>query len=153
MVLSTSAEWIPNSPYIPESTAPVFPCAEDVSFILTVSGTNELIEGNTKRDPAQSESGPFSVSAALSTTLWSHAITFLSHLGTAPHLTHILHDGAAEDDNAYIAEVPELAGCMADGSTAKDDLHNVEQIIQEWIDTARELGREIPDPKGRLRYA
>ena len=59
----------------------------------------------------------------------------------------------SEDDNPYIAEVPELAGCMADGASAKDALHNVEQIIKEWIETAQELGREIPEPKGRLRYA
>ena len=59
----------------------------------------------------------------------------------------------SHEDEAYIAEVPELAGCMADGPTAKEALHNVEQIIQEWIETARELGREIPEPKGRLRYA
>lgn len=59
----------------------------------------------------------------------------------------------SEDDNAYIAEVPELAGCMADGVTAEDALHNVEQIVKEWIETAQELGREIPEPKGRLRYA
>ena len=59
----------------------------------------------------------------------------------------------SEEDSAYIAEVPELAGCMADGSTAKEALQNVEQIAQEWIETARELGREIPKAKGRLRYA
>ena len=59
----------------------------------------------------------------------------------------------SEEDNAFIAEVPELAGCMADGATAKDALHNVEQIITEWIETAQELGRSIPAPKGRLRYA
>ena len=59
----------------------------------------------------------------------------------------------SEEDNAYIAEVPELAGCMADGATAKDALRNVEQIIQEWIETAQELGRSISAPKGRLRYA
>lgn len=59
----------------------------------------------------------------------------------------------SDEDNAYIAEVPELAGCMADGETAKDALHNVEQIIEEWIETARELGRDIPQPKGRLKYA
>ena len=59
----------------------------------------------------------------------------------------------SHEDEAYIAEVPELAGCMADGPTAKEALHNVEQIIQEWIETALELGREIPEPKGRLRYA
>lgn len=57
------------------------------------------------------------------------------------------------DDNAYIAEVPELAGCMADGATAKDALHNVEQIAAEWIETAQALGRDIPEPKGRLLYA
>ena len=59
----------------------------------------------------------------------------------------------SEEDGAYIAEVPELAGCMADGSTAGEALRNVEQIAREWIGTARELGREIPEPKGRLRYA
>ncbi len=59
----------------------------------------------------------------------------------------------SEEDNAYIAEVPELAGCMADGTTAKEALQNVEQIAQEWIETAQELGRPIPEPKGRLKYA
>lgn len=59
----------------------------------------------------------------------------------------------SEEDSAYIAEVPELAGCMADGETAKDALHNVEIIIEEWIETAQQLGRSIPAPKGRLRYA
>lgn len=59
----------------------------------------------------------------------------------------------SEEDGAYIAEVPELAGCMADGATAKDALHNVEQIAQEWIEAAQELGRDVPEPKGRLRCA
>ena len=59
----------------------------------------------------------------------------------------------SEEDGAYIAEVPELAVCMADGPTAKEALQNVEQIAQEWIETAQELGREIPKAKGRLRYA
>ena len=59
----------------------------------------------------------------------------------------------SEEDNAYIAEIPELAGCMADGSTAKEALHNVEQIALEWIETALELGRPVPEPRGRLRYA
>jgi predicted RNase H-like HicB family nuclease len=57
------------------------------------------------------------------------------------------------DDNAYIAEVPELAGCMADGATYQDALANAEIVIQEWLETARELGRAIPEPKGRLIYA
>jgi predicted RNase H-like HicB family nuclease len=57
------------------------------------------------------------------------------------------------EDNEFIAEVPELPGCMADGATYREALENVEQIAQEWIETARELGREIPVPKGKLIYA
>jgi len=52
------------------------------------------------------------------------------------------------DDNAIIAEVPELAGCMADGQTYEEALQQVGIVIQEWIDTAKSLGREIPAPKG-----
>lgn len=59
----------------------------------------------------------------------------------------------SEADGAYIAEVPELAGCMADGPTAQEALTNVEQIAREWIETAQELGREVPTPRGRLRHA
>jgi len=59
----------------------------------------------------------------------------------------------SDEDQAFIAEVPELPGCAADGSTYAEALANVDVIIQEWIDTARELGREIPEPKGRLMYA
>jgi predicted RNase H-like HicB family nuclease len=54
---------------------------------------------------------------------------------------------SAEDD-AFIAEVPELPGCAADGGTRIEALKNVETVIQEWIETARELGRPIPEPKG-----
>jgi predicted RNase H-like HicB family nuclease len=57
------------------------------------------------------------------------------------------------EDNAFIAEVPELPGCMADGTTYREALANVEQIAQEWLETARELGRKIPEPKGKLIYA
>ena len=57
------------------------------------------------------------------------------------------------EDQAYIVEVPELAGCMADGSTYAEAVANAEVIIGEWIETAKELGREIPEPKGRLMYA
>lgn len=53
----------------------------------------------------------------------------------------------SEEDEAFVAEVPELPGCMADGATYFEALENVEQIAQEWIETARELGREIPVPK------
>ena len=59
----------------------------------------------------------------------------------------------SEDDQAFIAEVPELPGCAADGKTHLEALRNVETIIQEWLDTARELGRPIPKPKGRLVFA
>ena len=59
----------------------------------------------------------------------------------------------SEADQAYIAEVPELPGSMADGSTYQEALANAETIIQEWIETATELGRPIPVPKGRLMYA
>ncbi len=57
------------------------------------------------------------------------------------------------DDGAFIAEVPELPGCAADGPTRQEALTNAEIVIQEWIETARELGRPIPEPKGRLLFA
>ena len=59
----------------------------------------------------------------------------------------------SEEDRSYIAEVPELSGCAADGPTYQQALANVEVVIQEWIDTAKELSRPIPEPKGRLLYA
>ncbi|HET9137609.1 MAG TPA: type II toxin-antitoxin system HicB family antitoxin [Candidatus Kapabacteria bacterium] len=59
----------------------------------------------------------------------------------------------SDTDQAFIAEVPELPGCMADGATYHDALTNVEVVISEWIETATELGRAIPKPKGRLLYA
>ena len=59
----------------------------------------------------------------------------------------------SDEDEAFVAEVPELPGCMADGATYFEALKNVEQIAQEWIETARELGREIPVTKGKLVYA
>jgi predicted RNase H-like HicB family nuclease len=59
----------------------------------------------------------------------------------------------SEEDDAYIVEVPELAGCMADGKTYAEAVANAEVIIEEWIETATSLGRDIPEPKGRLMYA
>jgi predicted RNase H-like HicB family nuclease len=56
-------------------------------------------------------------------------------------------------DETFIAEVPELAGCMADGATRQEALANVELVIAEWIETARELGRPVPEPRGRLLFA
>ncbi|MEK6375879.1 MAG: type II toxin-antitoxin system HicB family antitoxin [Acidobacteriota bacterium] len=59
---------------------------------------------------------------------------------------------SAEDD-AFIADVPELPGCAADGATYEAAIANVKVVISEWIQTARELGRTIPEPRGRLMYA
>jgi len=59
----------------------------------------------------------------------------------------------SEEDKCFIAEVPELPGCMADGKTHKEALENVEVVIEEWIETAKSLGREIPKPKGKLSFA
>jgi predicted RNase H-like HicB family nuclease len=60
----------------------------------------------------------------------------------------------SEEDKSFIAEVPELSGCMADGESYNDALKNVQTIISEWIETAKKLGRKIPVPKGRkLQYA
>ena len=57
-----------------------------------------------------------------------------------------------EEDNAFIVEVPELTGCMADGETYQEAVKNAEIVIQEWIETAKELGREIPEPQGKLLF-
>ncbi|HMS68828.1 MAG TPA: type II toxin-antitoxin system HicB family antitoxin [Saprospiraceae bacterium] len=59
----------------------------------------------------------------------------------------------SETDQSYIVEVPELAGCMADGNSYEEALSNVRLIIEEWIETANQLGRPIPQPKGKLMFA
>lgn len=60
----------------------------------------------------------------------------------------------SDEDKSFIAEVPELPGCMSDGETHADAIKNVQLIIEEWIETAKKLGRKIPKPKGRkLQYA
>jgi predicted RNase H-like HicB family nuclease len=59
----------------------------------------------------------------------------------------------SQADTAFIAEVPELPGCAADGASYSEALANVEVVIQEWLETARELGRPVPEPRGRLMYA
>jgi predicted RNase H-like HicB family nuclease len=58
----------------------------------------------------------------------------------------------SNEDDAFIADVPELPGCLADGETYQEALANAEVIIREWIETAQSLGREIPKPKGRLLF-
>jgi predicted RNase H-like HicB family nuclease len=59
----------------------------------------------------------------------------------------------SDEDQAFVAEVPELPGCAADGSTRQEALANAEAAIAEWVETARDLGRAIPEPKGRLLFA
>ena len=59
----------------------------------------------------------------------------------------------SEGDHAFIVEIPELPGCMADGETYELALANAQSVIKQWIETARELGRPIPQPKGKLMYA
>jgi excisionase family DNA binding protein len=56
----------------------------------------------------------------------------------------------SDEDEAYLAEVPELPGCMADGRTRQEAVANAETIMQEWVETAHELGRPVPAPHGRL---
>ena len=59
----------------------------------------------------------------------------------------------SQEDQAFVAEVPELAGCAADGATYQEALAQAEVIIREWIETAQKLGRPIPEPRGRLMFA
>jgi predicted RNase H-like HicB family nuclease len=59
----------------------------------------------------------------------------------------------SEEDKSFIAEVPELPGCAADGETYIEALQNAQIVMQEWIETAQELGRPIPHPRGKLIYA
>jgi predicted RNase H-like HicB family nuclease len=59
----------------------------------------------------------------------------------------------SEPDQAFVAEVPELPGCMGDGATYEEAVANAKVVIAEWIDTAQKLGRAVPTPKGRLAYA
>lgn len=59
----------------------------------------------------------------------------------------------SNEDEAFVAEVPELTGCMADGKTYAEALENVQTVIAEWIETAQSLGRSIPEPRGKLMYA
>ncbi len=59
----------------------------------------------------------------------------------------------SDEDDAFVVEVPELPGCMADGPTYQEAVANAEVVIQEWLDVAQELRRPIPQPKGKLAYA
>ncbi len=59
----------------------------------------------------------------------------------------------SKEDDVFIAEVPELPGCMADGMTYEEAVTNAQRVIEEWVETAHSLGRPVPEPKGRLMYA
>lgn len=59
----------------------------------------------------------------------------------------------SDEDNSFIVDVPELPGCMADGNSYADAVKNVEIVTNQWIETAKNLGRAIPEPKGKLMYA
>ena len=67
-------------------------------------------------------------------------------------LKHEVNIYWSDEDQALIAEVPELPGCAADGATYQEALVNAELVIREWIETAHELGRPVPEPRGRLIY-
>ena len=59
----------------------------------------------------------------------------------------------SKEDNAFIVEVPELPGCMADGGTYEEAVTNAQRVMDEWVETAYLLGRPVPEPKGRLMFA
>jgi len=59
----------------------------------------------------------------------------------------------SEEDQSFLVEVPELSGCMADGKSYEEAVTNAQAVVGQWIETARELGRTIPEPRGRLIYA
>ena len=59
----------------------------------------------------------------------------------------------SKEDDAFIVDVPELPGCMADGATYEEAVTNAQRVIEEWVETAHSLGRPVPEPKGRLMYA
>jgi predicted RNase H-like HicB family nuclease len=72
---------------------------------------------------------------------------------TAPNPPYEIILYWSNEDSAFIAEVPELPGCAADGQTYQEALAHVQTVIQEWIETAQDLGRPIPEPRGRLMFA
>ncbi len=59
----------------------------------------------------------------------------------------------SKEDDAFVVEVPELPGCMADGATYEEAVANAQTAIREWVETAKAIRRPIPQPKGRLMYA
>ncbi len=84
---------------------------------------------------------------------WNDAISFWSESYEVMMMRYEVIIYWSEEDEEFIAEIPELPGCMADGKTYQEALKNVEVIAQEWIETAKALGRPVPEPKGRLIFA
>ena len=74
-------------------------------------------------------------------------------LGSPQHFKSETFIYWSDEDDAFIAEVPELLGCAADGGSQQEALTRLQLVAQEWIETARELGRPIPEPRGRLLFA
>ncbi|OJZ19655.1 MAG: hypothetical protein BGP21_02700 [Thiobacillus sp. 65-29] len=59
----------------------------------------------------------------------------------------------SKEDEVFVAVVPELPGCVAHGDTQEEALSNIKKAMRLWLDTAREFGDSIPEPRGRLMYA
>ena len=96
---------------------------------------------------------PGAYDAASSKCAVSFSNTALEEFQMSPDTRYEIILYWSEEDRAVIAEVPELPGCAADGATYQEALANVQTIITEWIETAQEMGRAIPQPKGRLMFA
>jgi len=71
----------------------------------------------------------------------------------APNLRYEVILYWSADDAAFIAEVPELPGCSADGASYREAIENIETVMHQWIDTAKRLERPVPQPRGRLYFA
>lgn len=73
--------------------------------------------------------------------------------GTSMSIKYELIIYWSAEDQSFVVEVPELPGCMADGQSYEEAVANAQLVIEQWIETAHELGRPVPEPKGRLLYA
>jgi predicted RNase H-like HicB family nuclease/predicted RNA binding protein YcfA (HicA-like mRNA interferase family) len=111
--------------------------------IFTHDAVAEILKSSTEKLVCKTLSGETSAqdSDSISTGRWERMTKY-----------EIILYWSTEDE-AFIAEVPELGGCAADGSTRQEALASVEVVIARWLETARELGRSIPEPKGRLLFA
>jgi predicted RNase H-like HicB family nuclease len=113
-------------------------------YIFTRDGVVEILESATDWPQCQGRSSRLGRSS--SNTSWETTL-----VGSKHRYEIIIY--WSEDDKAYIAEVPELPGCAADGTTYQKALAQAEIVVDEWIETAKELGRPISEPRGRLLFA